>query len=459
MPRYTALAIDRPEDLLFGLAPRPLTTKHGLVLGGGTVYPEINFTLPAMTIQESTWAEVRGHYQEIITGVLRRAGELEVPGVVIECETLPPMTGNPQWCIDICKILRQGQEDARAKWGVRSVLRMTPNDNREMVRPPRMASGPWWDGMLASFEGCAREGAELLSIESVGGKEIHDEALTMADLRTSIFALGVMGCRDMKMLWTRIAGIATAHGVHAAGDSACGFGNTAMVLAEQKMIPRVFAAVIRAATAPRALVAHECGAVGPGKDCAYENPVLKAITGFPMAMEGKTAACAHFSPVGNIAAMCCDTWSNESVQNIKLLAGMAPVCSLEMLAYDCRLMNEALKDGRDGARRLRDWLVRSDAALDPQAFVLTPEATISIARAIVAAPTHLQSTIAAARTAVALIRAGHAAGKVRLAPREVPWLDRMDKVLDAIPADEDAFIAEMMGEVDTSKFTPADYGL
>jgi hypothetical protein len=28
----------------------------------------------------------------------------------------------------------------------------------------------------------------------------------------------------------------------------------------------------------------------PGKDCGYENPILKAITGFPMAMEGKTSA-------------------------------------------------------------------------------------------------------------------------------------------------------------------------
>jgi len=70
-----------------------------------------------------------------------------------------------------------------------------------------------------------------------------------------------------------------------------------MVLAERKMIPRVFAAVVRAVTAVRSLVAYECGAVGPGKDCGYENPILKAITGCPMSMEGKTAACAHLSPM------------------------------------------------------------------------------------------------------------------------------------------------------------------
>jgi Methanol-cobalamin methyltransferase B subunit len=78
-----------------------------------------------------------------------------------------------------------------------------------------------------------------------------------------------------------------------------------MVLAEQRMIPRVFAAVARAVSAVRTLVCYGCGAVGPGKDCGYENPILKAITGFPMAMEGKTAACAHPSPLGNIGAATC----------------------------------------------------------------------------------------------------------------------------------------------------------
>jgi methanol---5-hydroxybenzimidazolylcobamide Co-methyltransferase len=61
-----------------------------------------------------------------------------------------------------------------------------------------------------------------------------------------------------------------------------------------------------------------CAAVGPGKDCGYENPILKAITGFPMAMEGKTSACAHLSPLGNIAAAMCNTWSQACGQLSKL---------------------------------------------------------------------------------------------------------------------------------------------
>jgi methanol---5-hydroxybenzimidazolylcobamide Co-methyltransferase len=265
--------------------------------------------------------------------------------------------------------------------------------------------------------------------------------------------------RDMEFLWTELDKIARTHGAHCAGDTACGFGNTAMVLAEQRMIPRVFAAVVRAITAVRTLVCYQCGAVGPGKDCGYENPILKAITGFPMAMEGKTAACAHLSPLGNIAAATCDTWSNESVQNIKLLGGMAPTCYVEQLIYDCRLMNQALADGRDAALLYRKWMVNSDAGLDPQACVLTPESAIAIAEAIVRAPTPLEAGRAAALTAVRLIREAHRDARLKLHPRELPWLDRIQKATEAIPSNETEFIGEMMAEVDTTKFVAADYEL
>ena len=68
---------------------------------------------------------------------------------------------------------------------------------------------------------------------------------------------------------------------------------------------------------------------------------MKAIAGVPISMEGKSAACAHFSAVGNIASAMCDLWSNESVQNVRLLSGNAPEAFAELLEYDCRLMNAA----------------------------------------------------------------------------------------------------------------------
>jgi methanol--5-hydroxybenzimidazolylcobamide Co-methyltransferase len=320
-----------------------------------------------------------------------------------------------------------------------------------------MRSGHHWDRMVETFEGCAAAGAELLSIESLGGKEIHDDALMMGDLPGVIFALCVLGVRDMQFLWPRIVQIAQRHHAVAAGDTACGFGNTAMVLAEQKSLPRVLAAVVRAVTAVRSLVAYECGAVGPGKDCGYENPFLKAITGFPMAMEGKSASCAHLSPVGNIAAATCDTWSNESVQNVRLLGAMAPICSLEQLVYDCRLMNQASADGPDAARQMQRWMVKSDAALDPQAFILQPESVIRVAAAIVAAPDYYHAGIAAARTALTLLRTAHAEGALRLSAMEVPWLNTLTDALDGMPDREDTFIRQMMSVVDTARFRAQDY--
>lgn len=457
--RFNELAIPRPTDLRFGTCPKPLTTRHGLVLGGGQVYPELNFTLPTMLVNESTMPEVHEHYRQIIAGALQRAVELEAPGLVVEFETLPPMTENPSWGVELTRILAEAMEDARSRHGLRSVLRVTPNDTREMDRPPKMRHGPLYDAMLATFDGCAAAGAELLSIESVGGKEVHDEALLTCDLSGVLFGLCVLGVRDMRFLWTELAHIAEGHGVRCAGDTACGFANTAMVLAEQKMIPRVFAAVVRAISAVRTLVCYECGAVGPGKDCGYENPILKAITGFPMAMEGKAAACAHLSPVGNIAAAACDTWSNESVQNIKLLGGMAPTCCVEQLIYDCRIMNETLAEGPASALQYQKWLIHSDAPRDPQAFILKPDSAVAIARSIVAAPNSYLAGRAAALTALDLIRNAHRDGQLRVLPREAPWLDRIGQQLDDLPDNENEFISASMNRVDTSKFHPAEYGL
>ena len=456
---YQSLAITDPQELTFGIAPKPLTTWSGMVIGGGTVYPELNFTLPPLSIEAGTMPEVRRNYQQIIEGALRRAADLEVPGVVIEFETLPPMTEHPQWGLDIVKILLEGMEREGSRSGLRSALRMTPNDNREFERPPLMRRGRHWDAMLELFEVSAAAGAELLSIESVGGKELHDEALVNGDLAGSIFSLCILGERDMRFLWTQLSQIAARHGVKCAGDTACGFGNTAMVLAEQKMIPRVFAAVVRAVTAVRSLVAYECGAVGPGKDCGYENPILKAITGYPMAMEGKTSACAHLSPMGNLAAACCDTWSNESVQNIKLLGGMAPTCYMEQLAYDCRLLNTARSHGKASAQQLQRWLVESDEATDPQAYIISPASAVVLARAIVASDSHYRAGVAVAGKAVELLRDAHAAGKLRIAPNEVIWFDTLQEVLDEMPEKESEFIARQMAVADHSRFLPEEYGL
>jgi methanol--5-hydroxybenzimidazolylcobamide Co-methyltransferase len=296
----------------------------------------------------------------------------------------------------------------------------------------------------------------VLSIESVGAKEVHDEALLYGDLDGVIFALGVLAPRDMDFLWKKIVAVCSSHKVVPGADSACGFANTAMQLSSQGMLPEVLAAVVRAASAVRSLVAYECGALGPSKDCAYEGPILKAITGTPIAMEGKSASCAHFSPVGNVAAAMCDLWSNESVQNVRLLSGPAPEAYLELLAYDCRLFNQALKSGTE--RAYQDLLVESDVHLSPQAYILSPLSTGRIASAIVKESNHYAMTLAAARESVLILREAGQKKELDLNSREIEWLERISRDLDALPVDERQLLVSMQ-ERYGHLFSAASYGL
>jgi len=175
--------------------------------------------------------------------------------------------------------------------------------------------------------------------------------------------------------------------------------------------------------------------------------VLKAITGCPISMEGKSASCAHFSPLGNIAAAMCDLWSNESVQNVRLLSGSAPEAFTELLAYDCRLMNTATACG--GAIQLRDWLTASDEWLSPQAAVLSPKAACKIAEAILTAPEDpYRRTIAAGRAAIESIAGGWREGRLALTAKEQQWLARLAREFDGLPPTAEQLIAE----------TEADYG-
>ena len=64
---------------------------------------------------------------------------------------------------------------------------------------------------------------------------------------------------------------------------------------------------------------------------------------------------------------------------------------------------------------------------------------------------------AAALTALRLLRDAHRDGALKIRAREVPYLDRLQRTVEGLPAKEPEFIDEMMAEVDTTKFVAADY--
>jgi len=459
MQIYTDLCISKLEDFRFGVSPHPVTLKNGLVIGGGQVYPELNFTLPSMVIKEDTLSEVKQQYQQMINEACTRAVELFAPGMVVEFELLPELTINPTWGAEITQILKTSLNRFEAQHGIKTALRVTPNDIREFERPPLLRRGSFVDNMFASFEKCAQAGADMLAIESTGGKELHDDAILQGDLFMSVFSLGILGARDMTFLWDRIVEISNNYNVIPSGDSACGFANTAMVLAEQRFIPKVWAALIRVLAAPRSLVAFERGATGPNKDCAYEGVYLKAITGCPIALEGAESACAHLSSIGNITKAVADLWSNESVQNVKLLSAMAPTVSMEQLIYATRLMNAASADGSSAAINLRDWFVKSDAGFDPQAYVLRPDVAIHLAAEIISVKSAYLRTRQAALSTLELLRKAHTEGEFTLSKSETRWLDRLSKETDALPENEDEFIHMMLLRVPQEKINLDEYGL
>jgi methanol--5-hydroxybenzimidazolylcobamide Co-methyltransferase len=210
---------------------------------------------------------------------------------------------------------------------------------------------------------------------------------------------------------------------------------------------------------PRSLIAFEQGAQGPGKDCAYEGPYIKAITGCPISLEGAEAAVAHLSSIGNIAKAVPDLWSNESVNNVKLLGGMAPTVSLEQLVYATRLLNTASNHGKSSALMLRDWLVGSDAKYDPQAYVLKPDVVLELAKEIIQEPSAYLRTRKAVQVSLMKLRQAGENGELVYSKIEMRWLDRLSKKADSLPEDEEEFIKAALVDIDHNKIQLEEYGI
>jgi methanol---5-hydroxybenzimidazolylcobamide Co-methyltransferase len=455
LKQYTKLAISNPDDLIFGRSPHPVKCGNNLTIGGGQVYPEINFTLPTMLIDEPSWNDVLQHYDDICIKVLRRSLKLQIPGLVMEFEQLPPMTMKPEWGAEITTLIKNHLDNFYNKTGIPTALRVTIVDLRDADHPPVLRHGKSWETTREAFEMVAQASADILSIESVGGKEVHDQALMYGDLAGIVSSLGILAYNDVGWLWDEISSICDDYKIIPGGDTACGFSNTAMQLAVQGMLPSTLAALDRAASAPRSLAAFAHGAIGPSKDCAYEGPIIKAITGVPISMEGKSSCCAHFSPLGNIAGAAADLWSNESVQNIQLLSGTAPEAFLELLAYDCRLYNTA---SIKNPLMYRDLMVESDLPHSPEALILEPQTVINIAGEIIKKETGFDQTKAAVECAARAILEAVESKKIILNAVETNWLKTLPYQLDQLPKNEESALEYL--EINYgSFFKRTSYGL
>jgi hypothetical protein len=80
-------------------------------------------------------------------------------------------------------------------------------------------------------------------------------------------------------------------------------------------------------------------------------------------------------------------------------------------------------------------------------------------QAIVGVPSAYDAGKAAAWTTLRLIREAHRDGALQIFPRELPWRDRLQRLVEQLPTTATEFITQMMAQVDTSKFTPSEYGI
>jgi methanol--5-hydroxybenzimidazolylcobamide Co-methyltransferase len=458
--KYTSMAYANADDMLFGNAKFPVKAGLGLEIGAGYTTPEINYA-PRPQAGKSKEKLIK-EYERITTDSMARMVQIGAPSVVLETEHVEQMTNNPEWGGAVAHAQKTIMEEYHDEYGIKCALRHTPGDIRE-ERDYLKLKGDKYDLLMESFEQIAQNGADLLSVESMGGKEVFDYSILRNDTAGILFGIGVLGSMDMEMVWTDIASIAKKNGVVAAGDTDCAQANTAMFIAGgllDKNLAHTIAIVARTIAAGRSLCAYEAGATGPGKDCGYENTIIKSVAGIPIAQEGKSSTCAHSDVMGNLVMQCCDLWSNESVEYHGEFGGTSVQCWGESLAYDCSLMNVALKAGK--AKDLRDMFTLSDKYRDPQGYVLAYDNAYRVGEAIAKdGNDNYLRTKNAAVECCNIINEGVASGKLKLTRFEINALAKVKEDLDALTDDSDKFMSDCLTKYkeEVAVFLPENYGL
>ncbi|WMW24998.1 methanol--corrinoid protein co-methyltransferase MtaB [Methanolobus sediminis] len=455
--RFTTMAYSEADEMVFGHAKKPVKAGLDLEIGAGYTTAEVNYA-PRPEAGESM-EKLVNEYQRITKDIMARMVQVGFPSVVLETEHVQQMTNNPSWGAAVAHAQKTIMEEYHEEYGIKCALRHTPGDIREHKEFMDLR-GDKMGVVMESFEQIAESGADLLSIESMGGKEIFDYAVLRNDVPGMLYAIGCLGTMDMDYLWQEISSVAQKKGVVSAGDTDCAQANTAMFIAGgllDKNLAHTLAILARAISAPRSLAAYEAGAVGPGKDCGYENIIVKAISGMPMSFEGKTSTCAHSDVMGNLIMQCCDLWSNESVEYHGEFGGTTVQCWSESLNYDCALMNTALKSGNE--KILRDLLMASDRFRDPQSYVLAYDNAYAVGEAIVKDGEDI--FLRAKNAAIACCDTLNNSEGLEMTKFELGALAKATAELDAITSESETFMSECMErfKAEVPVFKPENYAL
>ncbi|MCL2712307.1 MAG: methanol--corrinoid methyltransferase [Methanomassiliicoccaceae archaeon] len=462
--RYTKMAYDKADDIVFGTAKHPVSYGFGIKVGAGRVIPELNYA--PRPGKEKDIALITKEYVDYISqDAVNRAVTLGFPDLQLETEWISQMGTNSKMAESIVSGQTALLEKMHDKYGINLAIRHTIPDQREAdqgLRPKMDKERSYPERLIISAEIAAENGAHVLSCETMGGKELLDYGVQVGDITACLFGIGYLGSLDMSWVWPQFVDICKKNKVVPGGDTNCSGANTSMFMAGGYLdndVQRTFSAVTRCFAAARTLVAWEAGATGPDKDCGYEGPICKTIAGKPNAQEGKNCQCAHADLQGNLMAQICDVWSNESVEYHSEFGGSSVQCWLGSLGYEVSLMNTAIAFGKE--KTLRDLYMFSDRARGPEGYVLAYDNAYKIGEAIVAEGKDLyRRAKAAGLTGAKIIRDGNKKKEIMLTAKQKDVLDNIIKTLEKLPDEESKFVDYCLKQYkDVPAFNPKNYDL
>ena len=166
--RYTKMAYDCADDMVFGQAKQPVSYGFGLKIGSGVVIPEINYAPRPGTEKDAE--RLRKEYVDYISkDILNRAVTAGFPNVQLETEWVSQM-GNPKMATPVVEGQKAICEKFHEEYGINCAVRQTIPDQREAeegLRPGMGGKHAYPEALFQCAEIACENGADVLSCESV----------------------------------------------------------------------------------------------------------------------------------------------------------------------------------------------------------------------------------------------------------------------------------------------------